>query len=115
MPPTGTGPFDLDDNSNRTLYPRPAQLFSHNDQQSTWQSSSPEGSTMGWGGHIGDRVQASGGLNTNSLFTSISVSGNAVLLSGVNAVQYQASTSGASRSHPPPIKRSTAPAHCPQP
>jgi uncharacterized protein (DUF1501 family) len=81
--------------TNRTLYPRPAQLFSHNDQQSTWQSSSPEGSKVGWGGRIGDRVLATGGLNTNSTFTSISVAGNAVLLSGVNALQYQVSTSGA--------------------
>jgi uncharacterized protein (DUF1501 family) len=81
--------------SNRTLYPRPDQLFSHNDQQSTWQSSSPEGSTVGWGGRIGDRVLATGGLNTSSVFTSISVAGNAVLLSGVNALQYQVSTSGA--------------------
>lgn len=81
--------------SNRVLYPRPAQLFSHNDQQSTWQSSSPEGSTVGWGGRIGDRVLAAGGLNSNSTFTSISVAGNAVLLSGVNALQYQVSTGGA--------------------
>lgn len=81
--------------TNRTLYPRPAQLFSHNDQQSTWQSSSPEGSTVGWGGRIGDRVLATGGLNSTSTFTSISVAGNAVLLSGVNALQYQVSTSGA--------------------
>ena len=33
------------ENSNRVLYPRPPQLFSHNDQQSLWQSSSPG---MGW-------------------------------------------------------------------
>ncbi len=81
-------------NSNRTLYPRPTQQFSHNDQQSTWQSSSPEGSKVGWDGRMGDLVQPAN-LNSNSTFTSISVAGNAVLLSGVNALQYQVSTSGA--------------------
>ena len=35
-------------NSNdRSRYPLPPKLFSHNDQQSIWQSSSPEGSTIG--------------------------------------------------------------------
>ena len=81
-------------NSNRTLYPLPPKLFSHNDQQSIWQSSSPEGSTIGWGGNIGDlALQAS--ANTNSLFTCISVTGNAVFLSGDSALAYQVSTGGA--------------------
>jgi uncharacterized protein (DUF1501 family) len=40
--------------NNRALYPLPPKLFSHNDQQSVWQSSSPEGSTVGWGGNLGD-------------------------------------------------------------
>ncbi|NCP83254.1 MAG: DUF1501 domain-containing protein, partial [Rhodoferax sp.] len=35
--------------ADRVSYPRPPQLFSHNDQQSIWQSSSPEGSRVGWG------------------------------------------------------------------
>jgi uncharacterized protein (DUF1501 family) len=77
---------------NRTLYPLPPKLFSHNDQQSIWQSSSPEGSTIGWGGNIGDLALAS---NTNSLFTCISVTGNAVFLSGDSALAYRVSTSGA--------------------
>jgi uncharacterized protein (DUF1501 family) len=78
--------------SNRSLYPLPPKLFSHNDQQSIWQSSSPEGSTIGWGGNIGDLALAS---NTNSLFTCISVTGNAVFLSGDSALSYQVSTGGA--------------------
>ncbi|NHZ80424.1 DUF1501 domain-containing protein [Massilia sp. CCM 8695] len=69
----------------------PPKLFSHNDQQSVFQSSSPEGATSGWGGRIGDLFQAS---NTNSTFTCINVSSNAVFLSGNTAVQYQVSTSG---------------------
>nr|WP_315848650.1 DUF1501 domain-containing protein [uncultured Rhodoferax sp.] len=86
-------------NSNRTLYPRPPQLFSHNDQQSLWQSSSPEGSKVGWGGNMGD-VVLQNSLNSNSLFTCMSVSGNAVFLSGDTALQYQVSTSGAIKIRP---------------
>ncbi|HTH08950.1 MAG TPA: DUF1501 domain-containing protein [Acidovorax sp.] len=77
---------------DRTTYPIPPKLFSHNDQQSVWQSSSPEGSTVGWGGNIGDLALSSNG---NSLFTCISVTGNAVFLSGDSALQYQVSTNGA--------------------
>ena len=33
---------------------RPPQLFSHNDQQSMWQSSVGEGATSGWGGRLAD-------------------------------------------------------------
>jgi uncharacterized protein (DUF1501 family) len=71
--------------------PLPPKLFSHNDQQSVWQSSAPEGATSGWGGRMGDLVQAG---NTTSTFTCVNVSGNAVYLSGNTAVQYQVSTSG---------------------
>ncbi len=69
----------------------PPKLFSHNDQQSVWQSSAAEGATSGWGGRMGDLFQAS---NTNTTFTCVNVSGNAVYLSGNTAVQYQVSTSG---------------------
>ena len=69
----------------------PAKLFSHNDQQSTWQSSAPEGAISGWGGRIGDMFEAG---NTNSTFTCVNVSGNAIFMSGNSAVQYQVSTNG---------------------
>lgn len=72
--------------------PLPPKLFSHNDQQSYWQSSLPEGARTGWGGRLGD-LFASG--NGNATFTCISVSGNAVYLTGQNAVQYQVSSNGA--------------------
>jgi uncharacterized protein (DUF1501 family) len=85
---------DQYNSTDRKAYPRPPQLFSHNDQQSIWQSSSPEGSKVGWGGNIGDLAIANQ-LNTNSLFTCMSVTGNAVFLSGDTALQYQLSTSGA--------------------
>ncbi len=71
--------------------PLPPKLFSHNDQQSYWQSSSPEGATSGWGGRMGD-LFASG--NGNATFTSMGVSGNAVYLAGKNAVQYQVTPGG---------------------
>ena len=79
---------------NRKDFPLPPKLFSHNDQQSVWQSSSPEGSTVGWGGSLGDLVLSQ---NTSSLFTCMSVSGNAVFLSGRQALQYQVGTGGAVR------------------
>ncbi|MBC7502877.1 MAG: DUF1501 domain-containing protein [Herminiimonas sp.] len=69
----------------------PPKLFSHNDQQSVWQSSAPEGAVSGWGGRIGDLLQSGNG---NATFTCVNVSGNAVFLSGGSAVQYQVSTSG---------------------
>ena len=78
--------------SDRRTNPLPPNLFSHNDQQSVWQSSSPEGSTVGWGGNLGDLALAS---NTNSLFTCINVSGNAVFLSGDSALQYQIGSNSA--------------------
>jgi uncharacterized protein (DUF1501 family) len=69
----------------------PPKLFSHNDQQSFWQSSSPEGATSGWGGRIGDLLMAGNG---NATFTCVNVSGNAVFLSGHTAVQYQVTPNG---------------------
>ncbi len=69
----------------------PPKLFSHNDQQSVWQSSSPEGATTGWGGRMGDLLQSGNG---NATFTCVNVSGNAVFLSGNSAVQYQVSPNG---------------------
>ena len=71
--------------------PLPPKLFSHNDQQSVWQSSLPEGSTSGWGGRIGDLFMAGNG---NATFSCVNASGNAVYMSGQQAVQYQVSTSG---------------------
>ncbi len=77
---------------NARSVPLPPKLFSHNDQQSIWQSDLPEGATSGWGGRIGDLLMSS---NTHSAFTSISVTGNAVFLSGRSAVQYQIGSNGA--------------------
>ncbi|CAL4866880.1 hypothetical protein MMA231_01125 [Asticcacaulis sp. MM231] len=78
--------------SNRTAYPLPPKLFSHNDQQSIWQSLASEGARAGWGGRLAD-LALSG--NSTSSLTCISASGNAVYLSGKTAVQYEIGTGGA--------------------
>ena len=75
--------------TNRVANPLPPKLFSHNDQQSVWQSNGTEGSTVGWGGRLGD-IALSSNAN-NSLLTCISASGNAVFVAGRNALQYQIS------------------------
>jgi uncharacterized protein (DUF1501 family) len=79
-------------NPDRSSFPLPPKLFSHNDQQSIWQSSSPEGSTVGWGGNLGDLALSS---NSTSTFTCINLTGNAVFLAGDTALSYQVSTNGA--------------------
>src|SRR5215207_6962918 len=71
---------------------RPQALGSHNDQQSTWQALGPEGVKIGWGGHHGDMVASANG---NAVFTSISVSGNAVFSAGQTTFQYQVGNNGA--------------------
>lgn len=72
--------------------PRPAKLFSHNDQQSTWQALAPEGAQLGWGGRLGDLLAS---RNANTAFTAISVSGNAVFMAGQTTFQYQVGNFGA--------------------
>ena len=69
----------------------PPKLFSHNDQQSYFMASQPEGAPSGWGGRIGDVFQ--NGNGTASL-TCINASGNAVYLTGRNAIQYATGTGG---------------------
>lgn len=69
----------------------PPKLFSHNDQQSYWQSSNPEGATSGWGGRLGDLFQSGNGTAT---LTCINASGNAVYLTGRSAIQYTVGTNG---------------------
>lgn len=76
--------------TNRSV-PLPPKLFSHNDQQSYWQASNPEGASSGWGGRLGDLFQSGNGTAT---LTCINASGNAVFLTGKTAIQYSVSTSG---------------------
>jgi uncharacterized protein (DUF1501 family) len=69
----------------------PPKLFSHNDQQSYFQASNPEGATSGWGGRLGDVFQNGNGAAS---LTCINASGNAVYLTGRSALQYSIGTGG---------------------
>lgn len=71
--------------------PLPPKLFSHNDQQSAWQASAPEGARTGWGGKMGDLFASQ---NTFQIFTCTSLAGSAVFLAGQNVAAYQLSTNG---------------------
>ncbi len=75
-------------------HPKPKRLFSHNDQQNTWQALAPEGATRGWGGRMGDLLA---GQNSRAAFTAISAAGNAVWLAGQTVQQYQVGSNGATR------------------
>ena len=61
---------------------RPANLFSHSDQQQQWQTADLTGfGTTGWGGRIADRVQAV--YNTGAQFPPITtVAGTAIYCTG---------------------------------
>lgn len=75
---------------NRRLPPR---LFSHNDQQSTWQSSEPEGAQFGWGGLFADAAVASGANSSGSsnVFSTITSEGSQLFLTGDTTRPYQVS------------------------
>ncbi len=82
--------------TNKTQYtntsvPLPPKLFSHNDQQSVWQASAPEGARYGWGGRMGDLFAAQ---NTNQIFTCNSIAGSATFLAGRTVAAYQLGTQG---------------------
>ena len=83
------------ESTNRTANPLPPKLFSHNDQQSVWQSDGSEGTTNGWGGRLGDMALSSDA--SSSQLTCISASSNAVFVAGQDALQYQVGTNGAIR------------------
>ena len=75
-----------------STWPKPLRLFSHNDQQNTWQALGPEGVTRGWAGRMGDLVASQ---NARPVFTAVSATGNSVWLSGNVVQQYQVNSSGA--------------------
>ncbi len=71
----------------------PKRLFSHNDQQSTWMSSAPEGAMYGWGGRFADAVLAAN-ANGQTDFTTITSLGNELFLTGENSRPYQVGLQG---------------------
>ncbi len=85
-------PITRSDFQNRSA-PTPPRLFSHNDQQSVWMASQPEGASFGWGGRIADMAIAAQG-NPDSTFSAVSASGNTVFLSGEIVGQFEVGSNG---------------------
>ncbi|MBT9599154.1 MAG: DUF1501 domain-containing protein [Vitreoscilla sp.] len=76
---------------NAGTVPLPPKLFSHNDQQSVWQSGATEGAHSGWGGRLADLLLSG---NDNATFSCVNVTNNAVFMTGHQAVQYQVGADG---------------------
>ena len=77
--------------------PLPPRLFSHNDQQATWQASAPEGAQFGWGGLFADAFLSSGSSSDTLSFTTIAASDVGPFLTGERAFPYRVNPGGASR------------------
>ena len=73
----------------------PPRLFSHNDQQATWQASAPEGAQFGWGGLFADAVLGSGANAGGAEFTTIASTEVGPFLTGRSARAYNVDVSGA--------------------
>lgn len=73
----------------------PAQLTSHSDQQTAWQTGlSNAGSETGWLGRMGD-LTASAFNAGSGVSIAMSVAGNNIMLAGDSTIQYQLTTQGA--------------------
>ncbi len=73
--------------------PTPRRLFSHNDQQSTWMASAPEGAQFGWGGRFADAAVLSG-ANATRDFTTMTTKGNSLFLTGEETRPYALAANG---------------------
>lgn len=82
------GPLTKDQYADQSA-PFPKRLFSHNDQQSTWQAGEPEGARRGWGGKFADVFHVEG-----ADFIAMSGTGNS-WLAGENVRPYSFTPSGA--------------------
>jgi uncharacterized protein (DUF1501 family) len=71
----------------------PPRLFSHNDQQSLWQSSAPEGASVGWGGLFSDLLIAQG-ISTASHFAALTTARDRLFVTGYETAPYTASEGG---------------------
>lgn len=81
-------------NSGSPTVPVPRQLFSHADQQGAWQTGLPDRASLtGWLGRIGDLTQSA--FNSGQISISMSVAGNAIMMSGAQTIQFQLTTQGA--------------------
>ncbi len=74
----------------------PDSLYSHFDQTAAWQaiaSNLGSGERVGWGGAVADAIEAMN-MNSNSMFTCISTSGNALFLAGQTSFQLNVTPAG---------------------
>ena len=84
----------------QNLFAKPAKLFSHNDQQSTWLSFGPEGASEGWGGRMGDLLMsANGGAGASGslvqrMLTCMTPFSQSIFLTGRHVQQYQVGATG---------------------
>ena len=73
----------------------PAQLTSHSDQQTAWQTGLPNAaSETGWMGRMGD-LTASAFNAGSGVSIAMSVAGNNIMQAGNSTIQYQLTTQGA--------------------
>ena len=71
----------------------PAQLFSHSDQQNSWQTGLPDSpSETGWLGRAADVMMSQNGASPVSM--CMSLGGNNMIQAGANVVQYQLTNLG---------------------
>ncbi|MEM9172073.1 MAG: DUF1501 domain-containing protein [Pseudomonadota bacterium] len=71
----------------------PNQLFSHNDQQSTWMALGTEGSKIGWGGRFMDQISQSD-PSLRDDFVGVTAAGNNVFLNGSENAVFAISPNG---------------------
>ena len=75
----------------------PLQLFSHSDQQNSWQTGFPDSpSQTGWLGRVGDAMLSanSGANGASPVSMCMSLGGNNMIQAGANVIQYQLTTQG---------------------
>lgn len=83
------------DDVTRRLKRLPPYLYSHNDQQKLWmRGHSARSGTSGWGGMLGDRVEASN-LGLQALPPSISIAGSNLFQIGQTTLPFAMSSGGA--------------------
>ena len=73
----------------------PPRLHSHNDQQSTWAALAPEGARLGWGGLFADAALRRF-PSDDSVFSTVTTSGNSVFLASRTAQVFRTSDRGPS-------------------
>lgn len=86
-------PTTLTQYKNRTVQ-TPLGLFSHSDQQSSWQTGLPtRASTTGWLGRVADMTTSAYNAGAG-VSMCMSLAGNNIMQAGASVVQYQVTTQG---------------------